>query len=162
MDLHKHNISLSDRQKNRLRIAYKKRRGVTVGLTADQLSKGNPVLLTDEQQKAVNKARGNKKGLRLTISYDQLLKNKEGGLLNEVLEFIEDNIPYAKKITPLIRKQAAPAIKEYVVPWLKDWINNELDNVIKGKEGSGLDAKTIQYVRDHMTKAADKKKKLNH
>lgn len=44
---------------------------------------------------------------------------------------MEDNIPYAKKITPLIRKHEAPAIKEYAIP--------ELTKVFKGKEGSGLD-----------------------
>ena len=158
MDLHKHNIILSDRQKNKLRIAFKKRRGETIGLNSDQLQGGkDAILLTDEQNKTINRAIKNKKGLRLTVSYDQLLKSKEGGLLNEVLEFIENNIPYAKKVTPFLRENAAPAIKEYVVPWLKEWIDKELDNVIKTKAGSGLDSKTVDKIRAHLVKSAIKK-----
>lgn len=80
MALNKNNISFSHRWKNRLRIAYEKRKDATVGLTVDQLSESNPVLLTGEQHKAVNKALRNNKRLRLTIAYYQLLKNKEEGL----------------------------------------------------------------------------------
>lgn len=157
-DLHKHMFNLSDGQKKKLKLAFKKRKPTIIGLASDQLKSGKDgILLTEEQNKAVKKALKNSKGLRLNISYDQLQKSKEGGLLNEVLEFIEDNIPYAKKITPLIRNKAAPAIKEYVVPWLKDWLNKELDKIINGKVGSGLDKKTLSVVRNHFNKASEKK-----
>lgn len=155
-ELHKHNINLSDRQKNRLRIAFKKRNSAVIGLSAEQLKNGNnSILLTEDQHKAIVKAKKNNKGLRLTISYDQLAKNKNGGLLNEILEFIEDNVPYAKKVTPFVRHTAAPAIKEHVIPWLKDWINKELDKVIK--KGSGLDVNTVDVIRSHFLKAVPKK-----
>lgn len=155
-ELHKHNINLSDRQKNRLRIAYKKRKSVIIGLSADQLQNGNTsILFTDDQHKAIIKAKKNKKGLRLNVSYDQLTKNKEGGLLNEILEFIEDNVPYAKKVSPFVRHTVAPAVKDHVIPWLRDWINKELDKVIK--KGSGLDMNTADTIRSHLNKAALKK-----
>lgn len=155
-ELHKHRIDLSERQKNRLRIAFKKRKSAVIGLSAEQLKNGNnTVLFTNDQHEAIVKAKRNNKGLRLTISYDQLAKNKNGGFLNEILEFIEDNVPYAKKITPFVRHTAAPAIKEHVIPWLKDWINKELDKVIK--KGSGLDANTVNMIRSHFLKAVPKK-----
>lgn len=157
-DLHKHMFKLSDGQKNKLKIAFKRRKPTIIGLTNDQLKGGKDgILLTEEQNKVLKKALKNSKGLRLSISYDQLLKTKEGGLLNEVLEFIEGNIPYAKKITPLIRNKAAPAIKEYVVPWLRDWINSELDKIIHGKVGSGLDRQTVDVIRSYLNKASQKK-----
>jgi len=62
-----------------------------------------------------------------------------------------------KKITPLIRNKAAPAIKEYVVPWLKDWLNKELDKIINGKVGSGLDRKTFDVIKTGLDKASQKK-----
>lgn len=157
-DLHKYKIDLSDGQKKKLKFAFKKRKSVVIGLTNKQLKGGkNSILLTDEQNKFVKKALKDSKGLRLNISYDQLLKSKEGGLLNEVLSFIEENIPYAKNITPLIRNKAAPEIKEYVVPWLKDWLNSELDKIINGKVGSGLDVKTVNVIRKHFDKVSKKK-----
>lgn len=158
MSEYKHMFKLSDGQKKKLKNAFKKRKSTIIGLASDQLKGGkNGILLTEEQSKAVTKALKNSKGLRLNISYDQLLKSKEGGLLNEVLEFIENNIPYAKKITPLIRNKAAPAIKEYVVPWLKDWLNKELDKIINGKVGSGLDRKTFDVIKTRLDKASQKK-----
>lgn len=157
-DLQKYKINLSEGQKRKLKFAFKKRKSVIIGLTNDQLQGGkNGILLTSEQNKLVKKALQNSKGLRLNISYDQLLKSKEGGLLNEVLSFIENNIPYAKNITPLIRNKAAPAIKKYIVPWLKDWLNSELDKIINGKVGSGLDVKTVNVIRNHFNKASEKK-----
>ena len=152
-ELHKHNLNLSDGQKTKLRIAFKKRKSAIIGLTNDQLKGKDSILLNDEQHKAVLKAIKNHKGLRLNIGYDQLLRSKEGGLLNEILEFIENSVPFAKKVTPLVRKKIAPAIKEYVVPWLKDWINKELDNVM----GAGLDRKTLDHIRVHLSNAAAKK-----
>ncbi len=160
MDMHKHKLNLSDGQKTKLRIAFKKRRSAIIGLTSDQITSGkDSILFTDEQHKDILKARKNQKGLRLNISYDQLLKSKEGGLLNEILEFIENSVPLAKYATPVVRNKVAPAIKEYIVPWLKDWINKELDNVIK--KGSGLDQNTVHQIRNHLTSAAIKKN-LNH
>lgn len=157
-DLQKYKINLSEGQKRKLKFAFKKRKSVIIGLTNNQLQGGkNGILLTSEQNKLVKKALQNSKGLRLNISYDQLLKSKEGGLLNEVLSFIENNIPYAKNITPLIRNKAAPAIKEYIIPWLKDWFNSELDKIINGKVGSGLDVKTVNVIRNHFNKASEKK-----
>lgn len=157
-DLYKHMLNLSEGQKKKLKFAFKKRGHVTIGLASDQLRAGKDgILLTGEQSRAVKRALKNSKGLRLIIGYDQLVKSKEGGLLNEVLEFIEDNIPFAKRITPLIRNKAAPAIKEYVVPWLKEWLNSELDKIINGKVGSGLCKKTLGVVRTNLNKAAQKK-----
>lgn len=53
-------------------------------------------------------------------------------------EVIENNISYGTKITPLIRKPVAQAVKEYEVLFpMKDWINKEVAvSFIKGKYGS--------------------------
>lgn len=60
----------------------------------------------------------------------------------------------------MIRKEAVPATKEHIILWLKDWINSEVDKVIKGKEVSGLEYTRIEYIRTHMTKAVGNKTKV--
>lgn len=140
-ELHRHRIHLSDGQKRKLRIAFKKRRTAIIGLTNDSLSRGaDHILLNEAQHKAVEKAIRNKTGLRLAVSYDQLLKNKEGGLLKEMLEMVESKVPYGKRfISPLIRHQVAPILKNRFIPWLKNLIDNELDSIIeKDPKGAGL------------------------
>src|SRR5436190_20237160 len=70
------------------------------------------------------------------MGFEQLLKNKQGGLLEEMLKFIEKTVPGGKKIiSPLVRKQVAPLLKNQFIPWLKNLIDNELDTVI---DGAGL------------------------
>lgn len=138
-ELHRHRIRLSEGQKRKLRIAYKKRRTTVIGLKNENTSSGGDlILLTDAQHKAVGKAVRNKTGIRLVMSYDQLLKNKEGGLLKEMLEFVETTVPGGKRfISPLVKKQIAPLLKEQFLPWLKKLIDNELDTIIDPK-GAGL------------------------
>ena len=141
-DLHKHTVHLSEGQKRKLRIAYKKRRNAVIGLTNENLSRGGKdhILLNDLQHKMIEKARKNKTGIRLNVSYDQLMKNKQGGLLKEVMEIVENTVPGGKRfISPLVRKQLAPMLKERFIPWLKHLIDNELDTIInKDPKGAGL------------------------
>lgn len=140
-DLHRHRIRLSDSQKRKLRIAFKKRRTAVIGLTNENIAHGNDhILLNAVQHKAVEKATRNKTGLRLVLSYDQLLKNKEGGLLKEMLELVEASVPGGRRfISPLIRNQVAPILKNKFIPWLKELIDNELDTIIdKDPKGAGL------------------------
>lgn len=74
--------------------SYKKRKDAAVGLAAHQLFEDDHAeLLTDQQ----HKAHRNNKGLRLTIGYQQMLNNKDWGLLNEVLEYIEQNFPFQRR-----------------------------------------------------------------
>lgn len=136
MDLYKHKVSLSDRQKNNLRIAQKKQKSVTIGLTYNQLSKGNnEIMLNNEQHKAVVKALKNRKGLRLFLHGFQV----GSGLLNDILVKAENNLPLVSSVTPFLRKKIAPLLKEKLVPWLKNFIDEELDDVIKNDpKGSGL------------------------
>lgn len=138
-ELHEHGVRLSEGQKHKLRIAFKKRRSAMIGLTKESILSGSDrILLTPYQHKALNKAIKYKRGIRLLISYDQLLKNKEGGLLKEMLEFVETTIPGGKRfISPLVKKQIAPMLKEQFLPWLKKLIDSELDTVIDTK-GAGL------------------------
>lgn len=137
-DLHKHTINLSDGQKRKLRAAYKKRKPAVIGLTKTQLTEesGSEIMLTNDQHKAVMKAIKNKSGVRLILGHDQV----QGGLLKEVLEFVDNNVPYTKKyVTPLIRSKVAPLLKEHFVPWLKEFIDKELDSIIeKDPKGEGL------------------------
>lgn len=152
-DLHKYKINLSDGQKEKLKFAFKKRKSVVIGLSNDQLQGGkSSILLTNEQYKLVKKALNNSKGLRLNINYEQLLKSKEGGLLNEILEFVEENIPYAKKFTPIIRNNAESVFEEYVIPWLTSEFKK-----LRKKSGSGLDIQTFNAIRSDLIKAAQKK-----
>ena len=135
---HEYRISLSDGQKRKLRLAYKRRKPVTIGLTNKAISSGGgeKILLSTDQYKAVKKAVKNKTGIRLIMGFEQLLKNKQGGLLEEMLKFIEKTVPGGKKIiSPLVRKQVAPLLKNQFIPWLKNLIDNELDTVI---DGAGL------------------------
>lgn len=79
------------------------------------------------------------------FSYNHLKENHDVGLLNKVFEFVENNIPYAKNVTPFIRKQGASLVKDCVIPLLTDWLNHELD------------LKT--YVMDHLIREAGENKK---
>lgn len=147
---HRHVLSLSDGQKRKLRIAYKKRRSVIVGLSNRQLSSspssnckgdggGEQVILNERQHKMLTKAVKNHTGVRLALSYDQLVKNREGGLLKEMLELVENTVPGGKTIiSPLVRNNLAPLLKDHFIPWLKSLIDNELDTIITTKKGAGL------------------------
>lgn len=142
-ELHKHQINLSAGQKHKLRIAYKRRRGVVIGLKHAQLSNvknGSELMLTDRQHKALVKANKNKTGVRLILSYDQLLHNKEGGFLKEMMDIVETSVPGGKRfISPLVRNSIAPLLKNNFLPWLKTLIDNELDTIIsKDPHGAGL------------------------
>lgn len=140
-EMHRHKIHLSDGQKRKLRVAFKKRRTAVVGLSNEHITNGgDSILLDDTQHKAIQKAIRNQSGIRLKLSYDQLLKNKDGGLLKEMLELVESKVPYGKRfITPLVRHQIAPLLKDKFIPWLKNLIDNELDSIIdKDPKGAGL------------------------
>lgn len=136
-----HNIRLTDGQKQKLRSAYRKRKSTTIGLRNEQLSGGpNRILLTFEQHKALSSALKSNRGLRLLLDYEQLVKNKAGGFLKEMLNMIETTIPGVKTfISPIVRNNIAPLLRNRFVPWLKELIDNELDTLIeKDPKGSGL------------------------
>lgn len=158
---HTHKIILSEGQKRKLRIAYKKRRTTVIGLTNKNISSGHGdnILLNDVQNKAIKKSIKNKTGLRLIMSYDQLIKNKEGGLLKEMLEFVESSVPGGKRfISPLVRKKIAPILKDEFLPWLKKLIDNELDTIIIDPKGAGL-KRCINEKLDNLLKNRPNKKK---
>lgn len=50
----------------------------------------------------------------MKFSYNQLRWNQNGSILNDLLDFVDDNSPYARKITLLFRKEESPVIKEYI------------------------------------------------
>lgn len=155
--LHKHKINLSERQKNKLRIAFKKQKSATIGLSNDQLQGEDFILLTDEQHKAILKAQKNNKGLRFTITYDQLQKSKEGGFLKEILNFVEDKLPFGlgkNVVKPLVKNKVAPLLKNKFIPWLKELIDGELDEVI---EGSGLKRQINRKLDSILSEATQKK-----
>lgn len=160
-ELHKHGVRLSTGQKHKLRIAFKKRRTAVIGLTKENISSGgDEILLTPAQHRALNRAVKNKRGIRLVMSYDQLLKNKEGGLLKEMLEFVETTIPGGRRfISPLVKKQLAPMLKEQFLPWLKKLIDSELDTVIDPK-GAGL-KRCINKKLNDLLEANKKNKGMN-
>lgn len=121
-----------------------------IGLKNNQISNtanvGEGLMLTERQHKAFVKANRNKTGLCLILSYDQIIQNKEGGLLKEMLEFVETSVPGGKSfISPLVRKKVAPLLKDHFLPWLKSLIDNELDTIIaKTPKGQDLNVVSIK------------------
>lgn len=134
-------ISLTKSQLNKLRIAHKKVRRAVLTLTKDQLKNGKvEVALDNDQNKQIEKALKNNRGVRLIFDYSQLKDMIDGGLLKEILELAENNIPYFRKIaSPLIKNKVAPVLKSQFLPWLKSLIDDELDTIIdKDESGAGL------------------------
>lgn len=75
-------INLSENQRKKIALAWKKKSNVTIQLSNDQLSNGNYKLtLTEDQKKKIEKAKKNIVGLRLNLTYNHLKVNHEGGLL---------------------------------------------------------------------------------
>jgi len=141
MTLHKRKINLTKNQLNKLRIAHKKLKRAVLTLTKDQLKNGNvEVLLDGDQNKQVDRALNKNKGVRLIIGNSQLKQMVDGGLLKEIMELAENNIPYFKKLaSPLIKTKVAPVLKTQFVPWLKRLIDDELDTIMeKDTTGAGL------------------------
>lgn len=138
---HKHNFALTPGQKQKLRTAYKKRRPAILGLKRDQLSGGrDQILLSSAQHRALQSAGKANRGLRLVLSYEQLTKNKNGGLLKEMLGMVEQ-LPLVGKsvVAPLVRKKLAPLLRDHFIPWLKHLVDSELDTIIdRDPRGAGL------------------------
>lgn len=141
MGLHRRKINLTKNQMNKLRIAHKKLKRAILTLSRDQLKNGNiEVMLDGDQNKQVEKAIKNNRGLRLILDHSRLKEMVDGGLLKEVLELAENSIPYFKKFaSPLIKTKVAPVLKDHFVPWLKRLIDDELDTIMeKDTSGAGL------------------------
>lgn len=78
------NVTLSDGQRSKLRAAFKKKNGVTIQLTYEQLRRtgGRDIISVNlEQANEIAKARTVKKGYRLNLSFNQLKENYRGGFL---------------------------------------------------------------------------------
>lgn len=158
-------VSLSDNQKRKLRVAYRRRKPTVVGLSYKQLTGGggggDVVLLTNDQYRLTSKAIEKRKGVRLVLDYNQLVQNKNGGLLKEILDFVEETVPGGKSIiSPLVRRQLGPLLKNKFLPWVKQLLDDELDTIIqKDPKGSGL-KKAINDQIDRLIVEASKKKVL--
>lgn len=143
--MEKVNVNLTDYQKSKIKSAFKKNKDLTIQFEINQFENGNDVLLLTKRQ--FNKLQKHKKfnaGLRLEFSFNQLKQIKDGGLLNEILN-VADYIPVVNNLTPKVRK-GAKVVKENVIPKFRefiDWLDQELANV----QGSGLDEKTLKYVK---------------
>lgn len=75
-------LNLSENQRKKIALAWKKKSNVTIQLSNDQLSNGNYKLsLTEDQKKKIEKAKKNNVGLRLNLTYNHLKVNHEGGFL---------------------------------------------------------------------------------
>lgn len=153
--MEKTNINLTDNQKSKIKLAFKNKRSVIIQFNIDQFNENGKdiILLSKRQINKLNKHKKLNKGLRFEFSYNQLKEIKNGGLLKEILDFA-DNIPIVKNYTPNVRK-GAKVVKESIIPKFRnfvDWLDHELKNV----EGSGLDKKTLKYMKQNY------KKILNH
>lgn len=76
-------IQLTDGQRNKIRCAFRNKRGVTIQLSESQLRKkgSDYIALTEQQIKSIQQRIKDRTGLRLTLSEEQLRKNHEGGFL---------------------------------------------------------------------------------
>lgn len=160
MAQHKHKISLSNIQRNKLRVGYKKQKLVVLTLKNDQLKHGNvEVLLNDQQHRQVEKAIKNGTGIRLILEYTQLKDNVNGGLLKEILEMAENSIPYFKRFaSPLIKDKVAPALKNQFIPWLKKLVDEELDTLMTtDPTGAGLRKRINNALNQALHTAHEKK-----
>jgi hypothetical protein len=164
MGSHKRKISLTKNQLNKLRLAHKRLKRAVLTLTRDQLKNGNvEVLLDSDQNKQIEKAIKSNRGLRLILDHSQLKEMIDGGLLKEVLELAENNIPYFKKIaSPLIKTKVAPVLKNQFVPWLKKLIDDELDTLMeKDESGAGLIKRIHNKLNKTLNDAREIKKNNN-
>lgn len=49
-----------------------------------------------------------------------------------------------------LSRKLYPIIKNDVIFMITKWLNEESDKVIKGKEGIGIDFRTLKYIRSHL------------
>lgn len=78
------NVTLSEGQRSKLRAAFKKKNGVTIQLTYEQLrrtGRQDTIAVTEQQANDISKARTSRKGYRLSLSANQLKENYHGGFL---------------------------------------------------------------------------------
>lgn len=141
-------VNFSENQKDKIKSAFKKKVPVKIQFNVDQLKNGNDeIFLTQRQYNKLEKHKKNNKGIRIEFSYSQLKELKNGGkLLKDLLDFGED-IPVVNKVVPYVRK-AAPIVKKDVIPIVRNilnWLEKELEDV----SGSGLDEKTLNYVKSN-------------
>lgn len=141
-------VNFSDNQKKKLKSAFKKKTPVSIQFSIDQLNNGkDEIFLTNRQYNKLEKHMKNNTGIRLEFSYNQLRNIKDGGLLKEILD-VAEYIPVVNQLTPKVRK-GAKYVKENISPKLRgfiDWLDNELSNI----QGSGLDEKTLKYVKKNL------------
>lgn len=138
-------MSLTNYQKSKIKSAFNKNKDLTLQFDINQFSNGNDVLLlTKKQFKKIEKHKKLNTGLRLEFSYNQLKQIKDGGLLNEILN-VADYIPGINSLTPKVRR-GAKVVKDNVIPKFRDFIN-WLDQELANVKGSGLDEKTLKYVK---------------
>lgn len=164
--VHKYNVRLTDGQKRKIAASFRARRNATISLRYEQISTsgGVPILLNDEQFIAITNAVKRRKGIRLTLSFDQMRNNINGGLLKEILEKIENVVPYAKSIvSPLVKRKLAPMLKDRFLPWLKGLIDNELDTIIeRDPKGSGLKLRINKKIDSLLSQASKKNNKTTN
>ena len=153
--MEKVNVKLTDYQKSKIKSAFKKNNNVNIQFDINQFKNGGDdvLLLTKRQINKLEKHKKSNAGLRLELSFNQLKQIKNGGLLKEILD-VADYVPIVNQFTPKVRK-GAKYVKENISPKIRsfiDWLDNELSNV----QGSGLDEKTIKYIKTNY------KKNFNH
>lgn len=143
-------VNFTNNQKDKIKLAFKKKTPVIIQFSIDQLKNGkDEIFLTNRQYNKLEKHKKNNTGLRLEFSYNQLKSIKDGGLLKEILD-AADYIPVINKLTPKVRK-GAKYVKENINPKIKgfiEWLDNELANV----EGNGLDEKTLKHIKNNYKK----------
>lgn len=78
------NVSLSDGQRARIRAAFKKRNGLAIQLSNNQIKNNNGrdrIAVTGRQWNNIQKHMKNGTGCRINLSYNQLKENHKGGFL---------------------------------------------------------------------------------
>ena len=97
-------VNLSDGQKKKLAKAYNDKCPHTFRLKYEQLQGNFPILLTQRQIKAVQKAKKNKTGIQIKISREQMRsQSQSGGFLGALAGLLGRTVlPVAARIAPKI------------------------------------------------------------
>ena len=85
----KYNVNLTQRQKEKIARAFKKKCQTTLRLTNSQLSGPDELFLTKTQVQKLEKAKKNGSGSDITISETQMRKQKGGNLITSLLPLMK-------------------------------------------------------------------------
>lgn len=124
-NFHEYKVSLSEGQKDKLRIAVNKRSAVSIKLDKSQLTGPIPLMLTQRQLNQIAKAKSTGVGLVLNLSAKQIghmIKQVHGGFL-----------PALAAILPFLTETVLPALLGGLVSFGTTKVASAIDDKVNGR-----------------------------